>query len=99
MTPTLRPGDLVAVRTRPAMVKRGAVVVLRNAAGLEIVKRAVAVGGDRYRGRPVPANHVFVAGDNAQASTDSREFGAVALDRIEGVARFVYWPPQRWKPL
>ena len=55
----------------------------------------------------VPPLHVFVMGDNAVASRDSRIFGPVALDQIVGHAVFRYWPPQqigviqmnnRWSP-
>lgn len=36
----------------------------------------------------------FVMGDNRQpgGSTDSRVFGPITLDRIQGVARFRFWP-------
>jgi signal peptidase I len=37
----------------------------------------------------------FLIGDNREASTDSRDFGPVRRDRIEGVAAFRYWPPTR----
>ncbi len=40
----------------------------------------------------VPPLHVFVMGDNRQASRDSRSFGTVALDQIIGRALFRYWP-------
>jgi signal peptidase I len=41
----------------------------------------------------------FLIGDNREASTDSRDFGAVRHERIEGVVRFRYWPPRRVGPI
>ena len=39
---------------------------------------------------------VFVLGDNRADSIDSREFGAVAKDRLIGRVRLRIWPPSRW---
>ena len=39
---------------------------------------------------------VFVMGDNRANSEDSRDFGAVATDRIIGRAVARVWPPGRW---
>jgi signal peptidase I len=38
----------------------------------------------------------FVLGDNRNNSSDSRSFGAIALDDIIGRAWLVYWPPSDW---
>ena len=41
----------------------------------------------------------FLVGDNRAASTDSRDFGSIHRDRIEGIAVLRYWPPARFSRL
>lgn len=40
----------------------------------------------------VPQNCVFAMGDNRSGSTDSRAFGCIPLEKIEGTVSFRFWP-------
>ena len=42
----------------------------------------------------VPPLHIFIIGDNRPNSRDSRSFGPVHVDQVEGRALFIYWPPE-----
>lgn len=76
MSPQLKEGDMVVAVPMQPMV--GDVVVIKHQ-GLEKIKRISRLGRDK----------VEVLGDNANASTDSRQFGVLPLDSIVGR---VVWP-------
>ena len=40
----------------------------------------------------IPPNNYFVMGDNRNRSQDSRFFGPISRDRIDGKAWFRIWP-------
>ncbi|MFN2590050.1 MAG: nickel-type superoxide dismutase maturation protease [Actinomycetota bacterium] len=96
MAPELAPGDyLVAVR--PIRPRRGHLVVVEHPErpGFEMVKRLAGVPGDVVGGRRLGRDELWVIGDAASASTDSRSFGPVGRGAIRGVVRLRYWPPER----
>jgi nickel-type superoxide dismutase maturation protease len=86
MLPTLRPGDRLLVwRTRRVRVGDLVVVPDPRDASQPVVKRVVEVVGGQ----------VTLAGDNPSASTDSRVFGPVPRETIEGRVIHRYAPSDR----
>ena len=86
MSPALEPGEwAIAVRSRSP--REGDVIVVEHPErpGFELVKRVVSVteGG------------LWVEGDAAAASTDSRSFGAAPSGSIRGRVVAVYHPWRR----
>ncbi len=76
MTPTLADGDLILVRQHDALPVIGALVAVRHPhTDLMMVKRV------RSRGA-----HTFAVGsDNPTEGTDSRHFGSLPPEKLEGL--------------
>lgn len=86
MEPTLRPGEFFLLWKAAYWWRRprvGELVVVRCPwTEKRLVKRLVAAPP----GRTVPDNHVWVEGDNAARSVDSRHFGPIPTGSILGRA-------------
>jgi len=97
MAPTLLPGDFL-VATTTGRIRAGAVVVIRRPGRptFEMVKRVADPTDGRPDGVRIEPEDVWVIGDRADASTDSRDFGPVSHEDVVGVVRFRYWPPRRF---
>jgi len=72
MAPALRDGDRVLVR-RTRAARRGDIVLVAMPTGW-IIKRVA-----------LPGRRLFLLGDNAAESIDSRDFGYVPAERLYGV--------------
>jgi nickel-type superoxide dismutase maturation protease len=92
MAPSLLPGDRLLVESRSYQgrpPRQGEVVLAADPRQpeRELIKRVETVDE--------AAASADLRGDAPDASTDSREFGAVPLSAIRWRAVFRYWPPRR----
>ncbi|EKX74126.1 signal peptidase I family member protein [Theileria equi strain WA] len=68
-------------------------------ANKRICKRIVATCGDVINGGKVPPGHLWLQGDNADNSLDSRHYGAVSSGLILGRVFFIFPPKGNLKVL
>jgi len=98
MEPVLGSGDRVLVDVwsyRRRAPREGEVALFWAPDGTPMVKR---VSGPP-RGRFPAGAGLWLVGDNAASSRDSREFGAVSPERCRGRVLWRYWPPSRFGPV
>ena len=58
------------------------------------IETDMSLGGE-FSDVIVPAGYVYVLGDNRISSADSRRFGCIPIEKIEGKAVFRWWPLKR----
>lgn len=87
MEPTFHDGQVILVGKGGLLfgpLKRGDVVVFTRDGQL-LVKRVVALPYETAPdGTRVPADHIYVVGDNLEVSEDSRTFGPIPLRSVIG---------------
>lgn len=89
------PGERIDFRGRRVWINGRPLPEPYLPAGVEtIFLRGRTAGATERR---VPAEHVFVLGDNRRDSTDSRHFGPVSLRKVIGSAILGFWPLERWR--
>jgi signal peptidase I len=88
------PGDTVTIKNSQVYVND----VLLDEPYLRGVQTTCRTGDPCSDAQPVRVEPgtVFVMGDNRVNSSDSREWGALPLDRIIGKAWVSYWPRDQW---
>ena len=79
------PGDQVTVRNGKVLVN-----------GQALVEDYIAASPAYENTWVVPADSLFVLGDNRNNSSDSHSWGFVPMNYVVGKAIFVYWPPSDW---
>lgn len=96
MEPTLAAGDRVIVdlwthHQRPPRL--GEIVLIEGTRpGSSTMVKRVALPPDGASG---DGRTLWVLGDNPASSADSRQIGAVPLERVVGRVALIYWPPVR----
>lgn len=85
MLPTLRPDQIVFVRSAARTYRVGDIIIFTHDR-LEKIKRL-----DQLR-RRAGIEEIYVRGDNSSSSTDSRHFGWLPITVVKGK---VIWPMRR----
>ena len=86
---------VVAVSGDEVAVEDGRLLVNGEPQSEPYLNRAFPPDESSYGPTRVPEGEVFVMGDNRANSRDSRFFGPVPLENIEGEAFASFWPPSR----
>lgn len=84
---------VIAVEGDHVLIENGKVYINGELQHEEYLAEGVTTEktGDFYD-LTVPEGYIFVMGDNRSQSVDSRVFGCIPLDKVEGKVLFRFWP-------
>jgi len=102
--------DSISVRLNPEKLQRGELVLLKSPLDPHriICKRIIGLAGDTLCVDPtgqlapstehvlVPKGHIWVVGDNAAESRDSRYYGPVSIALVHGRLFARIWPLRKF---
>lgn len=83
---------IIAVGGDKIQIKNGNVYVNDELLIEDYLPTGTTTKGVYYNNIIVPEGYVYVMGDNRDESVDSRTFGCIPIEQIEGKIVFRYWP-------
>lgn len=83
---------VIAVEGDRVQIKDGNVYVNGKKIRENYLPEGTITNAIYYNDVIVPENCVYVLGDNRKESMDSRTFGCIPVEKIEGKVNFRYWP-------
>lgn len=83
---------IIAIPGDRIQIKNGEVYLNGEVLEEEYIEENIITSQFNYNDIIVPEGCVFVMGDNRTGSVDSRVFGCIPIDKIEGKVCFRYWP-------
>ncbi|KAK2461769.1 hypothetical protein APHAL10511_006232 [Amanita phalloides] len=100
--------DRLTYRFRP--IQRGDLVILKSPLDPDriVCKRVIGLPGDIVCVDPtgqlapptehvaIPRGHIWISGDNANYSRDSRQYGPVPMSLVQARLTYRIWPWQRF---
>lgn len=78
-------------------IENGKVYINEQEIEENYLQDGILTKSDVFKDIIVPEGCVFVMGDNRNGSSDSRVFGCIPIDKIEGIAVLRFWPLNEMK--
>jgi len=83
---------VIAVEGENVQIKEGKVYVNGEQIQETYLPKGTTTEAENYNNIIVPKGYVYVMGDNRAGSIDSRTFGCIPVEKIEGKVVLRYWP-------